>query len=384
MAKLKTTKTPGLYFDSQKRRYLLDKVIKGEHHCKSFPPEITYREALEYIDRLKAAAREAEYFPERTQQRSLKITVLEALNTYWEERLKYKKSAASAKPLFNALDRLLGSMMIQELSPSAIEVYKRKRLAERRIILYGKMSGERKVRYGGLIGPRTVNMELEILNFSLNWLVKNSKIPKNPIKGYEGAQEMAPAKIVLDEGYVDGPQWEALYSSADADTRPILLCLYETGMRPAEIFAMRWEWIAEAAFDRWLIAPPPSLEKTGAERRIPVSRRLLEALKPLRKESGLIFPSPVGGGERQSIRTAFHTARKRGKLPEKITPYSLRRTRITIWDEIDGDACRYVVGHAPSDVHGKHYRRFTPERLFKLVGLELNQREMFKVLQAGS
>jgi len=175
-----------------------------------------------------------------------------------------------------------------------------------------------------------------------------------------------------------------LLAALPKHAKPVALCLYETGMRPAEVFALRWEWIAEVCEDRWLIVIPPAMEKTGAERKVPVSQRLLDVLKPVRRDEGLVFPSPVTGAARLSISKAFTAAMVRAKLKRAgLSPYALRRTRITIWDEIDGNACSYAVGHTFSDVHSRHYRAFTAERLFKLVDLPFDHREQFKLVASA-
>jgi integrase len=215
----------------------------------------------------------------------------------------------------------------------------------------------------------------------LNFAKKNGSIVNNPISGYEHAKQPKPKKIILDEGYEDGPQWNAIIRNADPDTFPILTCLYETGMRPAEVFLMQWDWIKEKREDAFLIEIPQHLEKTGAIRTIPVSPKLLEVFNKLPRISKYVFPSPVTGEARKGIQRAFDGILKRSGLNNtEITPYALRRTRITIWDAVDSDCCRYVVGHTPKDVHGRNYREFTSERLFKLVGIEFGKKDLFKLI----
>lgn len=363
MAKLIKTKTPGL-FRKQAGGWIIDKMVERQRIYRTID-DIPEALAKKILSKLITEVTESTYFPEKA-NRSLKVN--DGLNIYWTEYLQFKKSAKNAKFLFNPVNEALGNKLISELSHKDIEKYKRERLSQI-------------TRYGTPTSAVTVNHELQILSASLNWLVKGDVIPRNPIARYERAKQNAPAKIVLDEGHQDGPQWLAILNCADPDTVPILVCLYETGMRPAEVFQMRWNWIEEITEHAWMITVPAKLEKTGSERKIPVSPKLLEVLKSMSRHSELVFPSPVTGEIRISIQRAFTgIIRRAGLNGKEITPYALRRTRITIWDEIDGDACRYVVGHTAKDVHAKHYRRFTSERLFKLVGIEFNWRERFQVL----
>lgn len=160
----------------------------------------------------------------------------------------------------------------------------------------------------------------------------------------------------------------------------------------------RWSWISEIEEDKWIISVPDIenlengtqwREKTCKKRRIPVSLKLLKLLKPIRKfDSSLVFPSPVflkkTGEEkmRDNIKTAWNTAIRRSGLQNKnLTPYCLRRTRLSIWDQIDSDCSRYCGGHVPSDVHGLHYIKYTNSRIFKLVNLEI--KPQLKLLQAA-
>jgi len=209
--------------------------------------------------------------------------------------------------------------------------------------------------------------------------VKCNRLQRNPILGFERCKMSAPQVVVLDEGRESGPEWQALYEHADKGLRPILLTLYQTAMRPAECFAMRWEWIKEIAPGFWTIEPPPDMEKTGARRTIPVSACLRDALQPLQKDTGLVFPSCVTEKERHGIAKAFRIACERAGL-QGLHPYCLRRTRISIWDARDSEACRFAVGHAARDVHAKHYLRITHERLFQLVGMEYNPALQFRLI----
>jgi hypothetical protein len=60
--------------------------------------------------------------------------------------------------------------------------------------------------------------------------------------------------------------------------------------------------------------------------------------------------------------------------------YSLRKTRATIWSGVDDLASRVALGHAPSDSHTSSYVDVPNTRLFKLVGIELNQKKLYTLL----
>jgi integrase len=345
------TNTKGL-FRKPGGGFVIDRVINGERIYRTLK-NIPLQLAQQIVDKLIAEIVEAQYFPEKAQRY---LTLKECMNFYWDERLQHKKSAYDSKFLVRTVIEHFGEKLVQKMNIRDVEAFKVKRLST--------IS-----RYDRPMSANAVNHELDILNVAINWAVKTKRLQSNPITGFEKCREAAPKKVVIDDGYANGKQWRGLYGAADKDLKPILMTLYETGMRPAEVFGMRWEWITEADIDKWLIEIPQDQEKTGAERKIPVSKSLLEILRPMRKESGLVFPSPVTGKERLTITRSFSAARKKTNLKKEITPMALRRTRITIWSNVDSEACRHIVGHKPRDCHFKHYLRFTKDRLFKIVGL---------------
>ncbi len=136
---------------------------------------------------------------------------------------------------------------------------------------------------------------------------------------------------------------------------------------------MQWKWLQEKSTDRWIINIPSYVDKTKHEHDVPVSLKLLSMFKErgIKNDNSLIFPAPRKGGVRSDIESAFTNALIRCGLNNKgISPYALRRTRITLWDAIDSNSCRYACGHKPKDIHLRHYVKISHERLFKLVGLD--------------
>jgi integrase len=83
--------------------------------------------------------------------------------------------------------------------------------------------------------------------------------------------------------------------------------------------------------------------------------------------------------DQKSIYRSFRTAIKCAGLDGLgITPHALRRTRATIWESIDPDACRFALGHSAGDVHTRHYVKMTTERLLGLVGLEYKRLSLWE------
>jgi hypothetical protein len=68
---------------------------------------------------------------------------------------------------------------------------------------------------------------------------KICKLAKNPLENVTRPKKSEPKRIVLDDGCTDGPEWKKLYAAMNPGVQPVLLGLYESAMRPSEIFAMR-------------------------------------------------------------------------------------------------------------------------------------------------
>lgn len=350
------TGTPGLLLKGNS--FLIDKVVYGVRIYESLGP-VKQDTAIKILSKRVNAVLEGKYLPEKSLR---SLTVLDILNYYWGEHLQYKEYANDVRCILNAVAEKLGDILVINLCRADMERYKRERLRDKK-----------RNRCKGTVSRRTVQKDLQHLSMALNFAADNNKIKHNPIRRFIKVPQGQPKKIVLDDGFEDGPEWLAIYESiADAD-KPIVLTLYETGMRPKEVFNMRWSWIIQKAEGMWIIKIPADIDKTDYEHELPVSLKLLAMFKEMgiRSDDTLVFPSPVTSGVRTTIKTAFKNALIMAKLRGKgITPYALRRTRTTIWDEIDSNASRYAVGHVPKEVHQKNYVKISIQRLFRLVSLD--------------
>ncbi len=344
---MRSTPIRGIY--ERNGAKIIDKVVDGVRVYENCGP-VSLKFAEQVLSKKTAAVLEGRYFPEK-QIRSLTVTA--ALNTYWSDKLQHLASAKNARYLLSRIDQMLGPIPLKNLTIAHVEKYKRDRAGQ-------------KTRYGTPIKPRTIQAELDQLNLALNWMRKNRYILANPIAGFEKVEQSRPKKIHLDEGREDGNEWQRLYNAAGDDLKPVIVTLYETGMRPSEVFQMRWGWID---FIRRVIRIPAEAEKTRDGRTVPVSEKLYALLCSLPQTGGLVFPSPAGEGRRGSIKKAFDGAVRRSGLTGRgITPYALRRTRLTIWDAKDPAAAMAAGDHTQSSTHYDHYVTITDDRLLRLVG----------------
>lgn len=390
---------------------IIDKWINGIHLWETLG-KISEREAERILALRMAAAHGA--IPNQVLSAGLNfnkcaLTVKDVLKRYWEQHVQYLTSAKRNESFINNLIERIGNENVMTMRKDRVRKYLRDRQREHRVhwkIKRDPATGKKlidngepvwEITYGKLVGIKSAKEELKILRAAINDAVENNLIQTSPFPlridwGIRGKRE----PVILDDGIDNGPVWNAIYSNANEEIKPLLLTLYETAMRPAECFAFRWSWVSEIETNRWIITVPDIeetgngnfwKEKTGNKHRIPVSAKLMETLKSLRKTgSSLVFPSPVflvQGEERMrnNIKTAWTTALRRADLLNQgYTVYCLRRTRLSIWDAIDTDCSRYCGGHSPRGVHERHYIKYNNSRLFKLVGLELAQK--LKLLKA--
>lgn len=179
-------------------------------------------------------------------------------------------------------------------------------------------------------------------------------IPSNPVKKVEAPKGDAREPLILDAG-----QYEKLLEACE--DRPMLhayvLVLGEAGLRcESEALWLRWQDLDfEAGFLTVAGARKGVRTKSGKSRKVPMTRRLREALRnhaarfrmaTYRGErSPWVFhhltdrrrrnakpENRVKAGERiGTLRRGFGAAVARAKLPEDLHQHDLRHRRVTTW-----------------------------------------------------
>lgn len=407
-------------------RYVFDRVVNGIRIFHRFIDGTDAKTAEQWISKKIHEVVSHKYIPE---SKSCSLTVRQILNAYWEEHLSGITSVYKEIRKFHLdrIDSFFGQLTIPALPPLHGQV-SAGILTAAHVERYIKQRSLNKNRCGLNISPATIQDEINVLVQAINHCMGRSglvRITYNPVKGYIRPQQKDPARIVLDEGMEGGPEWRAIYAKCSDAIKPLVLTLYETGMRPVEVFSMRRSWWIQCSSDRWIIEFPAEFaEKTLKERRVPVSMALLNAMRDRLQNmapADLFFSSPRTGEIRTNHWQGFVNAVKRvrdmvdkaksfsdyddfdawacreewpigdsllawevkGFTGTGVTPYALRRTRLSAWDAIDENASRYVSGHTlKKDSHNTHYIRFPLHRLFKLVGLEYNRADLRLVKSA--
>jgi integrase len=118
-----------------------------------------------------------------------------------------------------------------------------------------------------------------------------------------------------------------LLEVAGQPLRDVLTIILDSGMRPGEVFQMRWE---DIDWERGVIFIPRGKTRL-ARRYLPMSERIIGALKERRgdQSEGWVFPSDSKTGHLMTVAKAFELARAEAKLPTEIKLYSARHTFAT-------------------------------------------------------
>ena len=136
----------------------------------------------------------------------------------------------------------------------------------------------------------------------------------------------------------------------------VMTCLFYTGMRPIEVFALDCNWVNVEG--RWISLPA---SKTGEPRGIPIHEFIAPMLSALKKRGGTMFRTPRGGAypvtERISgqMKTAMMHARKRTGIMG-LSPYTARHTVSTqlVVNGVHPHIKDQILGHAVTDM-SRHY-----------------------------
>lgn len=151
-------------------------------------------------------------------------------------------------------------------------------------------------------------------------------------KAAEWGMITAAPRIKLAKEYgrsaiIDGDTEHRLLAVAKQPLQDVLILILDSGMRPGEVFQMRWE---DIAWDRGMIFIPRG--KTARSRRfIPMSERVTKALHLRRngQTEGWVFPSDSKCGHLTTVAKSFEDARRIAGVSKDVVLYSARHTFAT-------------------------------------------------------
>jgi integrase len=137
-------------------------------------------------------------------------------------------------------------------------------------------------------------------------------------------------KLLKEEGrssLIDSECEAKLLEVSSQPLRDVVTVVLDTGMRPSEVFQMRWENIS---WESEMILVPRG--KTKRSRRfLPISNRMLQLLRARHEGSSgpWVFPGRSRTGHLTTVSKAFAQAKRDAGLPDDLVLYCARHTFAT-------------------------------------------------------
>jgi integrase len=230
---------------------------------------------------------------------------------------------------------------------------------------------------GRKLAPRTVQIFFNIIRAALNAAVRNRLLPANPAAGVSVRGGTAASKV----GQALTPEEMKRFLAHDPEDRlhSLWVTAAHTGLRPAEVLALRWDDIdfdaATLNVRRALVRVGKEVFygpcKAGSERTVPMSVGLVDALRVHRRrqleerlrlgagwvDERLVFTNQLGGAlDRHNVANSFRARLKAAKL-RKIRWYDLRHSFGThlVGAGVDAKTVAQLMGHRNVTLTLTHY-----------------------------
>jgi integrase len=265
-----------------------------------------------------AAKWRAEAFEDRFFDRPkvAKLTIRELWEKYAPISKRDKKSWQSDIARARYITELLGSRLAASLTQADIDEYRTIRLSQAES---PRHHGRRR---RNPPAPASLDLELAQLKRMLNYAVECAWLPSNPIARVKRLNKENVRTVMIDE-----PTFTTLLEVADPELRPMILVLYDTGMRKTEMLSLRW---SQVDFRRGAIELGARDTKTKKARTIWLTARVVQALKGIPRRLGVeyVFVNPETGTRWDDARKPFKRACHQLGL-DHLWIHDLRRSFVT-------------------------------------------------------
>jgi len=257
-------------------------------------------ELAKKIERKKMSARDENRHLDVKREVNYRMTTL--LDRYWEEYGKKKDSSDREHSVVEGIRKELGGLFVREVDGPAVDRW------------YQGLTAKRGLSEGTAV--RHFNVMHHMMEKAATIWSKDTGIDRNPADlvevkrpddqrdRYLSAEEIAGLKATLD-----GKMYRKEHSAINQTfyrLRLIVLIALTTGMRIAEIFALKWK---DIQYREELIAVRAKL-KRGRMRYVPMPPELAAEIQrfPVVMGEDRIFPPKRGAtGERQRVEGSFET-----------------------------------------------------------------------------
>jgi integrase len=275
--------------------------------------------AKEILAKKKAEAVEGRYeLPSKKSSPRLDEFAMEYFAYYQANRK--PRSLQRHQTSYRALQSTFGHQRLSDISPLAVERYKRHRKEE------------------GVSGV-TVNRELAFLKHLFGKAMEWGKVNENPVKKVRLYREdNARTRFLTDEE-------ASLLACCGPQLKPLVVTALNTGFRASELLSLTW---ADVNFRRGGVTVRAGYAKNGEARSVPMNNTLTMLLKSGRlqaAEGERVFRNRHGQPYR-SFRTAFERAVRQAGIQD-FTFHDLRHTFASrlVMAGVDLPTVKELLGH---------------------------------------
>ena len=222
---------------------------------------------------------------------------------------------------WRAVQPVFGNKRLDEISPLALERYRRQR----------QKSGRSDV---------TINRELAFLRHVYTMAITWDKTIENPVKKVKLARENNDKMRILS------PDEEIrLLAQCGAQLKPLVITALNTGFRSSELLSLTW---ADVDFSSGMVTVRAGYVKNRESRSVPMNKVLTATLRAIKMGSSMseaVFLSSRGTPYR-SFRSAFERAVRKAKI-EDVTIHSMRHTFASrlVMAGVDLPTVKELMGH---------------------------------------
>lgn len=239
--------------------------------------------------------------------------------------------------------------------------------------------------------PTRAALAFRLLSVFVNWCESQAEyaglVPHGACKSNQVRDEM-PSKNTKEGDSLQREQLAPWFKAAREISNPIqsayLQSLLLTGARRRELAALRWvdvdfQWLSMTIRD-----------KVAGERTIPLTPYMAHLISTLARRNEWVFSSSTSASGQLAEPTPAHKrALTNAGLPD-LTLHGLRRSfgSLAEWTETPAGVVAQIMGHKPSAIAEKHYRRRPLDLLrmwhVKIEAWILEQADIkFEPLKAG-
>ena len=259
------------------------------------------------------------------------ITFCEFAKIYLRDHAEvHKRSIDRDREIIRRLNRVLGAVVLHEITRHRIEQYKRERLN-------GKCSAYKQKAPPEPLKAATVNRELDTLKSILTKAVEWGKLVESPARLVKRlpVENRRTRILTLDE------QRRVIWACRER-LRGIVTFALITGARIGEILSLRWDQCGGGmvTFLR---------TKSGKPRRFPISPVLAEVLAEQPTLTDWVFPNPRTQRPYTCVMASFRRALERAQITTgDVTLHTLRHTALSrmIESGIDDYTVMAISGHS--------------------------------------